>query len=298
MNCHSILSNNFGFSGVGTHSGLTSIVFVESAPIGNGITFIRTDLGNSHITANVSNVKSTNASTEISNGTCSVKTIEHLMSAFTAFNIFDANVYIDNEEMPIMDGSAKLFVDMILEAGIQKSNNYDSMFIKRKVSVEYNGAVLSIEPSSMLEFDIQLHMRSVSESTKICISKSSYLRYIASARTFGFLSDESKLRGLGLIKGVSLDNSLVLNDNGVPVNKGGFRLDNELIMHKVLDSVGDFGLIGMPVYGKITGSPSHTLNNLLSRKILSLSSCFDIIGADCMTNNTDFAVKKFANSFC
>lgn len=298
MNCHSILSNTFGFSGVGTHSGLVANVFVEPAFVGSGITFIRTDLENSYIIANVSNVKSTNASTEISNGCCSVKTIEHLMSAFTAFNIFDANVYIDNEEMPIMDGSAKIFTDMISKVGVSKSNNYDALLIKRKVSVEYNGSVLSIEPSSMFEFDIQLNMRSISENARICISKSSYLRYIASARTFGFLSDESKLRALGLIKGVCFDNSLILDDNGCPVNKGGFRLENELVMHKVLDSIGDFGLIGMPVCGKITGTPSHTLNNLLSRKILSLNSCFDIFSTDCSTNNEDFSVKKFANSFC
>lgn len=298
MNCHCTLSRGFNFSGVGTHSGVVSNVFVEPTDLGSGITFVRVDKGNSSIIANVSNVKSTNASTEISNGTHSVKTIEHLMSALTAFGIFDANIYIDNEEMPIMDGSSKLFVDMISESGVIKSDNYDSLFIRKKVSVEYNGSVLSIEPSSMLEFDIQLNMRSVSEKTNICINKASYLKYVASARTFGFLSDESKLRSLGLIKGVSLNNSLILDDNGTPINDGGFRIDNELVMHKVLDAVGDFGLIGMPICGRITGTPSHTLNNLLVRKILSLSSCFDIQSTYNVIADKHFSINKVANSFC
>ena len=289
-----ILRNDFCFSGVGTHSGLLANVVVKPAPIGVGVSFIRTDLDNSVISASYENVVNTTASTVIANDSGAiVKTIEHLMSALTAFGIFDAYVYIDSDEMPILDGSSVEFVKMIQKAGVIDSDVVqECCYIKEDVEVvDNNGRSLKLSPSLEFSVDINLKSGPVDQSAKLKISRRNYLSKISKARTFGFFKDREKLQSLGLIKGVSFDNSLILNDEGDPMNDGGFRFKNEPAYHKILDLIGDFGLIGMPIVCKVTGNPSHTLNNNILKKFLTFEKKYAIV-----KNNVDTSVRvKFPN---
>jgi len=268
------LQKTFKFSGIGTHSAKLADVIVEPAPIGTGISFIRTDLNNSVIIGSYENVVNTTASTVIANESGAVvKTIEHLMSALVSFGIFDAYIYINSDEMPILDGSATEFVKLIKKAGvIETSVPQEYCYIIDDVEVEDNlGRKLTLSPSKEFSVDIDLNVGPLKQNLYMKISESSYCNKIAKARTFGFFKDAEKLRSLGLIKGVSFDNSIVLDDKGIPMNEGGFRFKNETAAHKILDLIGDLGLIGMPIVCKVSGSPSHTLNNMIVKKCLTFS---------------------------
>lgn len=276
------LLNAFSFSGVGVHSGIVANVTVSPAAFGNGIVFLRNDVKNSDnlIKANFLNVVDTNMSTTVANSSgVFVKTVEHITSALYACGIFDAVISIDSQEVPIMDGSAKIFIEKIKAAGTSRTKSRINILkIKKEVSVKSNsGDVLSIVPSKNFELDVKMHIGdSITDSRAMKVTMDEYRKSVSQARTFGLFSLYEYAKSIGLAKGSSFDNTIALDDHGNPLNEGGFRVANELVNHKILDLIGDFSLLGMLIKGKVVGSPSHTLNNLLLREIMSDESAYEI----------------------
>ena len=168
---------------------------------------------------------------------------------------------------------------MIKKAGVVDSDvEQELCYIKEDVEIcDNNGRSLKLSPSCEFSVDVALNVGPLRQSASLKISPRNYVTKISKARTFGFFKDREKFQTLGLIKGVSFDNSLILDDDGTPLNRDGFRFKNEPAYHKILDLIGDFGLIGMPIVCKVSGSPSHTLNNLIIKKCLTFSSKYAIM---------------------
>lgn len=268
------------FQGIGTHSGEHCFVTISPAKSDYGIRFfLDSDVEECRpILASVDSVSSTMCATELSNEHGDrVRTVEHLMAAFAGLGIFNAKVVVSASELPIMDGSAKPFVEAFLSVGVKKLPALQRVcVITDSVGVKGNGDTgLFIEPAHNLQFNISMSMSwdknlwSKDQSLYHTITGDFFIQNIAYARTFGFFSDMTKLRGLGLIRGTSLENAVVIGVDGSVLNHDGLRDEQEFIRHKALDLLGDMALFGMPIIGKISGQVSHTMNNNLLKKIRS-----------------------------
>ena len=277
------IASNFTFSGIGLHSGRNVNLTIESAEVNNGIKFIRTDLKDQNIIDAIwSNVSSTNLCTTISNDVgISVSTIEHLMSALSGMHIDNANILIDNAEVPIMDGSSFPFVELLENNGIvvQKKDR-KILVIKKEVKVVNNDSYAKITPNNEFSIDFEIEFASHLINKQACqlqLINGNYKSDISSARTFGFEKDVDSLRANGLALGGSLDNAVVVGEQRI-LNKEGLRFDDEFVRHKILDSIGDLYLAGNPIQGYFYGNKSgHYLNNQLLRKLFSDKSNFDLI---------------------
>ena len=277
------IASNFTFSGIGLHSGRNVNLTIESAEVNNGIKFIRTDLKDQNIIDAIwSNVSSTNLCTTISNDVgISVSTIEHLMSALSGMHIDNANILIDNAEVPIMDGSSFPFVELLENNGIvvQKKDR-KILVIKKEVKVVNNDSYAKITPNNEFSIDFEIEFASHLINKQACqlqLINGNYKSDISSARTFGFEKDVDSLRANGLALGGSLDNAVVVGEQRI-LNKEGLRFDDEFVRHKILDSIGDLYLAGNPIQGYFYGNKSgHYLNNQLLRKLFSDKSNFEII---------------------
>ena len=242
--------------GIGLHNGLNVNLTIKPATPNSGIIFKRVDLKkNNFVIPNIFNVSSAVFCTTISNEYgVKVSTIEHLMGAFYGMGIDNALVEIDNEEVPILDGSAKIFVDAIIEAGIESSDAPIKVIkIENKVNFEDRQKFISIEPSKIsLDIDFELKY----ENSLIGTQKNSIKVYesdlaeIYNSRTFCLYEDIEKLKGMGLAQGGSLENAVVVRDKEV-LNKDGLRNNKEFVNHKILDCMGDLYLAGYKIIGKI-----------------------------------------------
>ena len=248
-----------------------------------GIKFIREDLNkNNIIEARWSNVTNTKLSTTISNKSgASVSTIEHLMSALSGLHIDNLNIYINAQEVPIMDGSSRAFVEMIDKVGIKKQNKKRKMLnIKKSIEVSQNNSSVKIVPNNQfsINFEIDFPSQLVSkQSCQLQLINGNYKTDIAAARTFGFEKDVKYLRSNGLALGGSLDNAVVVGENEI-LNKDGLRYTDEFVRHKILDSIGDLYLAGSPIIGYFYGNKSgHYLNNQLLRKLFSDETNYEYI---------------------
>ena len=269
------LKADINFFGIGLHSGIQANVKITSDLPNSGITFIRTDLnGNNTIKALWSNVSATILSTTISNGKkASVSTIEHLMSALSGMHIDNARVYIDGPEVPIMDGSSKLFVEFIEKAKVQKQNVPRKIIkVKKEIEVKKGDSSVRITPHDQFSIDFEIEFDSQlvnKQSCQLKLMNGNYKSDISSARTFGFEKDVKQLWTNGFALGGSLDNAVVVSKDQI-LNKGGLRFKDEFVRHKILDSIGDLYLAGGPVQGYFYGKKSgHFLNNQLLIKLLS-----------------------------
>ena len=263
------------FSGIGLHSGIHSNVKITSEYPNSGITFIRTDLKeNNTIKAIWSNVSATNLSTTISNEKkASVSTIEHLMSALSGMHIDNAKVYIDGPEVPIMDGSSKLFVELIEKSKLQKQDVPRKIIkVNKEVEVKKGDSFVRIVPHNQFSVDFEIEFDSQLVNKQFCqlkLMNGNYKSDISSARTFGFEKDVKQLRTNGFALGGSLDNAVVVGNDQI-LNKDGLRFKDEFVRHKILDSIGDLYLAGSPVQGYFYAKKSgHFLNNQLLKKLLS-----------------------------
>jgi len=270
-------------NGVGLHSGNEVNITIHPAKVNNGIKFIRTDLANNNIIdALWSNVSSTNLCTTISNNNgVSVSTVEHLMSALSGMHIDNANILINNSEVPIMDGSSLPFVELLENNGV-KSQGIDRqiILIKKEVLVSNNDSFAKITPYKQFSIDFEIDFESHLINKQACqlqLVNGNYKSDISAARTFGFEKDVDYLRANGLALGGSLENAVVVGEHNI-LNKEGLRFDDEFVRHKILDSIGDLYLAGNPIQGYFYGSKSgHYLNNQLLRKLFSDNSNFQII---------------------
>ena len=280
------LSNSFSFKGVGLHSGLISNVKITFAKENTGITFKRTDIKeNNLIKADFRNVSSAKLCTTLKNSTnVAVSTIEHLMAAFYITGIDNAIVEIDREEVPIMDGSSKDFIEFINKAGSENlSAKRKFVKINKKISLTHQQKVISIEPSDFsLEVDFELSYKTTAiknQKNKINFY-SQNLKDLYSSRTFCLYEDIEKIKKAGLAKGGSLDNAIVIKDDKV-MNKEGLRNENEFVNHKILDLAGDFMLSGYRIFGSVKCfHGGHQLSNAFLKEVFKDKSNFEVTTFD------------------
>lgn len=281
------------FSGLGVHSGKKVNLTIKPAPVNHGIKFVRIDLPDHPvITAHFNNVVDTSLATVIGYDGFIVSTIEHLMASFSGLSIDNALVEIDNYEIPIMDGSAGPFTAMILNKGIQEQNAPRCYFIvKSPIGITENGKSVTIYPSDKFKITYSIdfnHPAVKQQSFDVEINETSFAQDIAPARTFGFLNEIEYLKRYGFARGGSLDNVVVLSASGV-VNQDGLRFHNEFVRHKILDSIGDFSLLGMPVLGHIVISKSgHAYNHDFLQEFFKRKDSWETILADDIANPAQY----------
>tara|TARA_A100001015_G_scaffold20966_1_gene23948 strand:+ start:3067 stop:3993 length:927 start_codon:yes stop_codon:yes gene_type:complete len=280
------------FKGIGLHSGKSSTINVLPAEEDTGIVFKRIDFDkNNFIKANFSNVSSAKLCTTLENNHgVKVSTVEHLLAAFYITGIDNAIVEIDNEEVPIMDGSSKDFLKILEKADlINQSKKRKYLKISSKIELIDGKRKISIEPNkSSLEVSFQLNYENkiIGKQKNVINFEKDNLEEVSSSRTFCLYEDIEKIKKLGLAKGGSLDNAVVVDNNKV-LNKSGLRNEKEFVNHKILDLAGDFMLSGYRVIGKISCyQGGHELTNLFLRKIFNNESGFEIIEL------ADFKVSK------
>lgn len=274
-------------AGVGVHSGEKSRLVLKPAPIGTGIVFTRTDMDTSdnQVQAHASQVSDTQLGTTLTNASgVSVAVVEHLMAALAGLGIDNLFIDIDGPEVPIMDGSSAVYCELLLRAGLKAqaaprrririletieivdgpkratlSPSRDSVLTLR-ARIEYDDAVIGVQ---------QMALR---------MAPGMFARDLAFARTYGFARDVEMLKSMGLARGGSLDNAVVVEDGGI-MNPEGLRAEDEFVRHKMLDAVGDLMLAGAPIAGNYEAvQPGHALNNALVRKLLDTPSawCWEI----------------------
>ena len=277
------INKDLTFKGVGLHSGLVATMTIKPANPNSGIIFKRIDLKeNNIIIPNIFNVSSAVFCTTISNETgASVSTIEHLMGALYGLGIDNALIEIDNQEVPILDGSAKNFVDAISEIGI-KNSDAPIKIVKINKRIEFNDGnkTISIEPSKIsLDIDFELKYENELIGTQRNLIKvfESDLTDIYNSRTFCLFEDIEKLKEMGLAKGGTLDNAIVVKNNEI-LNENGLRNEKEFVNHKILDCMGDLYLAGYKIIGKLICSQGgHKLTNQLLRKVFQNDENFSLI---------------------
>ena len=274
-------------TGVGLHTGHKVTMALRPAPIDTGIVFCRSDLpGNPGVPARAEYVSNTVMATVIEKDATRVSTIEHLMAAFAGLGIDNAFVDVSAEEVPIMDGSAGTFVFLIQSAGIEEqpaAKRY--LRVLKPMSIEQGDKSVRLEPFDgfkigfSIEFNHPVFEASRSE-VEIDFGEVSFVRGVSRARTFGFTQDVEAMRSRGLGRGGSLDNAVVIDDFRV-LNSEGLRMDDEFVMHKALDAVGELYTHGRPLIGAFYGRKSgHAMNNLLARKLLADRSAWEEVTFD------------------
>ena len=274
-------------TGVGLHTGEKVTMVMRPAPIDTGVVFCRSDLpGNPAIPAHALNVGNTTMATVIEKDGARVSTVEHLMSAMFGLGIDNAFVDVSAEEVPIMDGSAGTFVFLIQSAGIveqQAPKKY--LRVLKTIALEKGDKKVRLEPFNGFKVGFTIEFshpvfEAAHSTVEVDFAQVSFVREVARARTFGFTQDVEMMRSKGLGRGGSLDNALVIDDFRV-LNVDGLRMDDEFVMHKALDAVGDLYMLGRPLIGAFHGHKSgHELNNLLVRKLLADTSAWEEVTFD------------------
>ena len=271
------LQNPVSFEGIGLHSGKKSKITILQAEPNQGIVFKRTDLTiNNLIEANYLNVSSAKLCTTLQNihGT-KVSTVEHLLAALYLADIDNAMIEINTGEVPIMDGSAKIFLDVLRKSKkkiLPEKRKY--LKIEQKVQLVDGNRTISIEPnedSLEVEFQLNYNNQIIGKQKNKVNFNTDNVEDVSSSRTFCLYQDIEKIKQAGLAKGGSLDNAVVVNDNQV-LNKGGLRNEKEFVNHKILDLVGDFLLSGYRILGSVKCyQGGHELTNMFLRKMLKFN---------------------------
>lgn len=270
-------------TGIGLHSGQAVILNLKPADVDTGIAFVRTDL-QKRIMMDAFLVQDTVMSSNLIFDNAKVGTVEHVLSAVAGMGIDNLIIEVSAPEMPIMDGSAIAFVELIKQAGIA-TQSAPKKFIKiiKPVSIQDGDKKASLVPYDrgfLLDFEIDFeHIVIKSTPQRLCFdfSTQNFIKDIAKARTFGFLKDLQTLKNQGLALGGSLDNAIVMDDTQI-INDEKLRYPDEFVRHKILDAIGDLFIIGHPILGKFCGYKSgHALNNKLIRAVLSDPSCYQIV---------------------
>ena len=272
------LAGPAGFAGVGVHSGRHVNVTLHPAPADTGVVFVRVDLpapGN-RIPVRPESVVGTQLNTEVgAGGGVTVSTVEHLLAAFAALSVDNVVVEVDGPELPIMDGSAQPFIDLIDRAG-RKAQNAPRRYIEIMAPIEViaGDKRAALTPCSTarpgLEVDFEIAFRSAAigrQRIQLRVDETTFRRELAAARTFGFVHEVEALRAQGLARAGGLENAVVVDGDRV-LNPEGLRFTNEFVRHKALDAVGDLYVLGAPVLGRFEGRyAGHALNNALIRAV-------------------------------
>jgi len=260
-----------GCSGVGLHSGAPVSMHILPAASGTGIVFRRTDLDGFEIEAVSRNVARVSYATSLMKKGVLISTTEHLLSAFIGLGIDNAIVELDNLELPILDGSALPFVEMIQKVGIRKQRR-PRRYLKicRELEWRESNKFIAVYPSDTYSVSYSInfpHPLIGKETFQVELTNGSYLRHIAGARTFGSRQDEEAMRNMGLIRGASRENCIVLTRDGI--ENGPLRFPDEFVRHKVLDLVGDLALLGKQILGNVVADRAgHAMHTALVSRIL------------------------------
>ena len=283
-------------SGIGLHKGdIINLTLKPSKP-NSGITFIRTDiegdLAKRSILANYKNVSDTNMCTTIKNETdCKISTIEHLMAALSGSGVDNIDIEVNGPEVPIMDGSSKQFIDLIENSGLVKlSKKRKFLKITKKIEIIDGDKKCSLSPDKNMKFFASIDFSDKvigKQEVSINLEKFSFKDNVSKARTFGFMRDVEALRMSGLGLGGSLDNCVIIDNNEV-INAEGLRFENEFVVHKLLDAVGDIFTSGYRIQGEYKGYLcGHHMNNLLLRELFNNEDSFEIFELDDVINSNN-----------
>ncbi|MEX3605999.1 MAG: UDP-3-O-acyl-N-acetylglucosamine deacetylase [Burkholderia sp.] len=273
--------------GIGVHSGRKVELTLRPAATGTGIVFTRVDLATPvEIPTQALAIGDTRLASVLQKDGARVSTIEHLMSACAGLGIDNLYVDVTAEEIPIMDGSAASFVFLIHSAGIEEQNAPKRFIqVKRRVEICDGDKFAWLDPyfGFKLKFTIDFRHPAVDKTgqeLEVDFGTTSYVREIARARTFGFAHEVEMLRELGLARGGSMDNAIVLDEYRI-LNNDGLRYDDEFVKHKMLDAIGDLYVIGHPLLASYTAYKSgHGLNNALLRELLAHEDAYEIATFD------------------
>lgn len=290
LNCEKTLQNAIPCVGIGLHSGVKVHMTMRPAPVGFGIVFKRTDV------TDKDNIIPVSYETVVDTRMCScvgnqdgvtVGTIEHLMAALSGFGITNVLIELDNFEVPVMDGSSADFVTLIECAGVVKQDApLKAIKVLKEVSFDDGkGASVCLYPADKnLSIDFMIDFSKSKaigrQEYSIVLSERSFKDSVAYARTFGFAQEVEMLRSMGLAKGGSLENAVVVDGDTI-MNKEGLRSENEFVVHKTLDAVGDLYQVGMPIIAHFSGVKSgHMHTNTLLRKLMADKSNYEIVNLD------------------
>jgi UDP-3-O-[3-hydroxymyristoyl] N-acetylglucosamine deacetylase len=282
MHLQRTLKKEINCFSVGLHTGRKVNMKIKPAPVDTGIIFVRKDLPDDEpIHANYNNVCDTTLATTLGSNGVTVSTVEHLLSAFSGMGVDNAIIELDSFEVPIMDGSALYFVNMLKEVGthMQKKNKR-LLIIKKPVSVTEGDANAMFLPADEFKITYEIDFKHPvigNQSYSMIFSDEKYEKEICAAQTFGFLKDLEFLQAKGLALGGSLKNAIVLDDKKI-INKEGLRIPDVFVKHKILDAIGDLFLLGMPIIGHFMAYKSgHRLNNLLLKELMRKKDCWEIV---------------------
>ena len=281
--CQKTVKNCVSFSGIGLHSGLPVNITIKPADPNTGIIFKRIDLvKNNIVIPNFASVSNTSLNTTISNEFgIKVSTIEHLMGALFGLGIDNAIIEINNEEVPILDGSAKIFIEKIISSGLKVSEIPIKIIkILKKIEFKENSKFISIEPSKLnlnIDFELKYKNKFIGNQRNTIKVYEDDLTDIFNSRTFCLYEDIEIIKKNGLAKGGSLENAIVVKEDRV-LNYGGLRNKKEFVNHKILDCLGDLYTSGFRIVANIKCSQGgHYLTNKLLRKVFENKDNFSII---------------------
>jgi UDP-3-O-[3-hydroxymyristoyl] N-acetylglucosamine deacetylase len=275
------------FTGVGLHSGAPVKLKILPAPAGSGILFRRVDLDGFIVEAISRNVAKVSYATSLMKKSVLISTTEHLLSAFVGCGIDNAIVELDNLELPILDGSALPYVDKFLQVGVRRQRR-KRVYLKmmKEVELREGDKFIAVYPSDSYSVSYSInfsHPLIGLEAYEVELTNGSYIRDIAAARTFGFLHEAEKMRNMGLIRGASEENAIVLTKDGVA--NGPLRFPDEFVRHKVLDLIGDLALLGHQVLGRVVADRAgHAMHTALVSRILKDPSVWEMITQESAEN--------------
>jgi UDP-3-O-[3-hydroxymyristoyl] N-acetylglucosamine deacetylase len=278
------LKSKINFKGVGLHSGLMTNLVIKPSTPNSGINFIRVDFKGKekNISGHISNALPAKLCTTITNKYVSVSTIEHLMSALSGMGIDNAAIEIDNQELPILDGSSKEFVNAIQDAGTTvQSAEKKYIKILKKLTIKEKDKSISIEPSNKkkleIDYEIDFHDRVIKkQSKKIDLEKDGFMQ-VFDSRTFCLQKDLENIFKMGLAKGGSLENAIVVSEDKV-LNQDGLRHKDEFVRHKILDCIGDLYLAGYAIIGKVNCyQGGHEMTRQLLEALMKNKSSWSLV---------------------
>ncbi|PLX79897.1 MAG: UDP-3-O-[3-hydroxymyristoyl] N-acetylglucosamine deacetylase [Desulfuromonas sp.] len=278
----STIAKPLSITGIGLHSGRPVTMLLRPASAGTGIVFHRRAGDRiAAIEATVDNVVDTRMATVLGKQGLTVSTVEHFLAALSVLGIDNLDIDIDGPEVPIMDGSAEPFLDLIREAGIcclQRSRKY--LAIRKPVSVIDGEKRVTLIPSRFfrITYDIAFEHPAISlQRRTVKVAPDTFEQEIAAARTFGFLEEVEYLKANGLAQGGSLENAVVINKQGV-MNPEGFRYNDECVRHKILDAIGDFSLLGYPLLGHVKAyKAGHDIHCKAVQRVLQDKECWQLV---------------------
>ena len=275
------LAKSVSTNGIGLHTGVEVILTLRPAPANTGYIFVRTDLDDFEIPASVEYISHCSYATTLMRRGVVLSTCEHLLSALRGSGVDNCFIDLDNIEIPIMDGSSEDWIALIEKAGVTEQNSPRRVFrVLEKVVFEQGDRRMSIEPATAYEIDCVIdfpHPFINKQTFNFILANGSFGKQIASARTFGFTTEIEMLRKANLALGGSLDNAVVLTPDGM-LNDTPLRYSDEFVRHKILDIIGDFALLGMPIEGKIKATKSgHSVHASLMTKLLKAEHAWEIV---------------------